>query len=334
MIIAGVIVFSILWCFIRCLCCGAECACCCFRCCASCCGSGRNKGHKHLDSAPPTPYHQQQYQSPPHPVYGAGGSAFSQTATFDASHGKPIHEDSLPAMPSWENAPSKKVEVWEEAESHEMDRLKGNESPALPGFAADPQRPGMAMRNGSGNTVTTAGPPSPRLPDPYGYNASETDLHGHGDSHTGYRGAAPVPAPVPAQMSGYSNSSGTLPGQGGYRNRSPVNNGYGADTNPYGGSANPYGGGTNPYSGGGGGGGVQRNDYGDNYSSSRLPPSRSPAPRSPVYAPYQGGGGGNNQSSGNVGYGGRQSPYGNYGGQSGGGGRDRRPAPQGSWRDI
>lgn len=140
----------------RCICCGKDLVCCCCRCCGSS-SSKKPKDAKHLGSAPPTPYHtgfpNNQYQSHAQPVYQ--NNAFSQTATFEGK----VHEDSLPAMPSWETAASRKIEVEEPPETLEMNRLKHDASP-LSGTISPPARP-IPMRNGSGHSMDNR---SPRLP--------------------------------------------------------------------------------------------------------------------------------------------------------------------------
>lgn len=59
------------------------------------------------------PYAQYQSQAPP--MYAGGGYRGAQTATFDVPSRKnaapgAVHEDTLPAMPSWNNADSRHVE--------------------------------------------------------------------------------------------------------------------------------------------------------------------------------------------------------------------------------
>jgi hypothetical protein len=166
-------------------------------------------------------------------VYAAGGDSFGQTATFEGK----VHEDALPAMPSWETANSKKIEVMEQnPESHEMDRLKGGDSPLMSGAVTPQPRP-VPMRDGSDNSgygVGAAGgmggQRSPRLPpDLYGAGATNSALSmnsAHADSHSGYRGAAP-----------------NL-GQLGYdRNQTYASQGYGGGQPNLGGSGAGYGGG-------------------------------------------------------------------------------------------
>lgn len=73
----GIIVFSIVFCIARCLCCGAELACCCFKCCTCCCPSGGRDKHKRMKSDPnaynangyyPQAYPQQSYPPPSGPL--------------------------------------------------------------------------------------------------------------------------------------------------------------------------------------------------------------------------------------------------------------------------
>jgi hypothetical protein len=298
-------------------------------CCCRCCGRG-DKGHKHLDSVPSTPY-QGQYQSHGAPVY-AGPGAFSQTATFDGS--TKVHADSLPAMPSWDTAASRKVEVIEEAapESHEMDRLRTNASPAprsdttsplarpIPmqgrgspygsrtdlsspayGGATGGAQPGYGddrYGNGAyGNSAYERPPRSPglggpSLPSPYG-PSTPNDRYGAGASANPYGGSA--------AYAGNSHESANAYGSNAYGNSSGGNSGgYGAASSPYGQS--PYGGGS-PSGGPTAYGGS--NAYGGGSNS------------------YGGGGNryGGGGASGN-------SPYGQYGS-----GNNSRPAGNG-WRDI
>jgi hypothetical protein len=151
-------------------------------------------------------YNNQQYRSAPAPVYHQNNNSFAQTATFDGK----VHEDSLPVMPSWETAATRKVEVVEEVkstpgagEAHEMEKLSptGQAMPTtVPGIGAP-----LAAR-----TVGSA-PHSP-------YAADERDpfLQGqqtNGVMHAGgYRGASPAPAVgqigygYANQRPGYQNS--------------------------------------------------------------------------------------------------------------------------------
>ncbi|KAJ9605271.1 hypothetical protein H2200_009928 [Cladophialophora chaetospira] len=95
-VIGSLILLSVLFCVIHC-----------------CKGGGsRDRPSKHKDDytrMPPTPY--QGYQPAPSPMaYGANPSG-PQFATFDDPSSKRlINEDSLPPMPSWENATKRRVE--------------------------------------------------------------------------------------------------------------------------------------------------------------------------------------------------------------------------------
>ena len=109
------IILSLLICLIRCMCCGLDCCCGCL----SCCRSRRPKRSKYADNFPPAPYHG--YQPTPNPAYNPGGAAPSaQFASFDVSkqHGGKVNEDSLPAMPSWDNAKERKVYEEEVGQGH------------------------------------------------------------------------------------------------------------------------------------------------------------------------------------------------------------------------
>ncbi|TDZ27145.1 hypothetical protein C8035_v012021 [Colletotrichum spinosum] len=145
MVVGGLIIFSIMWCIIRCACCGLSCCCqCCYclKCCGNCCGCcdpPKGTPHKHLDEpyaptnqgyksqapmgAPVAPFLQQ----PAHSAYSTAPSAAAtpappQYAEFEVnkSRSNPADADALPAMPSWEGAGSKKVAIEEEVELEQM----------------------------------------------------------------------------------------------------------------------------------------------------------------------------------------------------------------------
>lgn len=118
-VIASLIVLSIVWCCVRCLCCGLSCCCECFSCltcCDSCRGRRKSPRSNYADGPPAfAPY--QGYQPAPNPP------AYEppRFATFDApSKNGNIHEDSLPAMPSWDSATSRRVEDHTAHEDMEM----------------------------------------------------------------------------------------------------------------------------------------------------------------------------------------------------------------------
>ncbi|KAI9673895.1 MAG: hypothetical protein M1817_002101 [Caeruleum heppii] len=126
-IIGSLIVISLLWCCISCLCCGASCCGSCFSCCGNCCGRRRSKGQKPISNPTPIPFGARMggYQPTPQPP----AYMEPQFATFDVS--KKGHksgpsygnEDALPAMPSWETAQQRKVLEESRADEVEMGRL-------------------------------------------------------------------------------------------------------------------------------------------------------------------------------------------------------------------
>ncbi|KAI8635165.1 hypothetical protein F5Y19DRAFT_2313 [Xylariaceae sp. FL1651] len=161
-IIGGLILLSIVWCIVRCCCCGLSCCCeCCYclRCCGQCCGMcdpPRGKRSKYLDEPFVPPNHDQAYrsQAPMQSGFDSMKPSVPQYAEFDSGTKKDA--DALPAMPSWEDASSKKVLIEEEAV--EMEPLK---KPDLS------QNPSLM----SVNNVAHAASPSPISPgnvSPYG----------------------------------------------------------------------------------------------------------------------------------------------------------------------
>ncbi|KAI1147156.1 hypothetical protein F4825DRAFT_465953 [Nemania diffusa] len=163
LIIAGLIVVSIVWCIVRCCCCGLSCCCsCCYclKCCGECCGlcdPPRGKRSKYLDE-PFVPPNHEQYRSPAPMNSGfdskpsmPSAPQFAQFAEFDTGSKKDA--DALPAMPSWEEASSKKVLI--EDDSVEMEPLKKPD----------------AVQNSSHMNLTNVPPTkstSPRAVSPYG----------------------------------------------------------------------------------------------------------------------------------------------------------------------
>jgi hypothetical protein len=190
-IIGGLILFSVITCIARCICCGAECACCCFRCCTSCCGGGGGgrKSHKRINSEPARPYPQsygppppanpyaqahaaappapvfapqpvnQQYRSNPMPTFTpAAQPERPQFATFDSSKAV-VNEDSLPAMPTWKDGRDVHVEVEEQPVPQkkgdvEMDRLDHNGS-VTSGSMAAAAVPGTRRSPGPGRSTVS-----------------------------------------------------------------------------------------------------------------------------------------------------------------------------------
>ena len=188
MAVAGLIIFSVVWCIIRCACCAKSCCCQCFsclKCCGNCCGCcdpPRGNGKQYLEEPYIPPNQGYKSQEPMHNGFGAsashhgqshgvthGGGGFSaaktadfpQYAEFDVGKRKSYgNEDALPAMPSWEGAESKKIEV--EEEEVELKQLKKPEA------QSQPQSPtmmnGAAVMNGGPQRTT----PSPGPRSPYG----------------------------------------------------------------------------------------------------------------------------------------------------------------------
>lgn len=118
-IIGCLIVFSVLWCIFSCLCCGVSLCTACTKCltCGGCCGcckggggGSRRRKDPEYHPMPPTPTPYTGYQPPSAPMmYNHTGPQF---ATFETGTKRSAndHEDSLPAMPSWENATTRRVE--------------------------------------------------------------------------------------------------------------------------------------------------------------------------------------------------------------------------------
>jgi hypothetical protein len=170
-IVGGLIIGSILWCIIRRICCGLSCCCSCFscfKCCGNCMGCcdppRRKKGYMEDDSYRQTNSHDgYNYGYKPQPamvpvvvVPQGGGSQsnssqpqYAQFAEFDVKRsggGGGGGEDSLPAMPSWDDANSKKIMVEEEVE---MEPLKKPEpSPPLPTPTPTLQNQNLALAAG------------------------------------------------------------------------------------------------------------------------------------------------------------------------------------------
>ncbi|KAL7629288.1 hypothetical protein AAE478_000808 [Parahypoxylon ruwenzoriense] len=131
-IIGGLIIISIVWCIVRCACCGLSCCCqCCYclKCCGECCGCcdpPRGKRHKYLDDPfiPPNHEANQGYRSQAPMTPSVPATTVPQYAEFDVSGKKDA--DALPEMPTWEGGKSRKVLV--EDESVEMEPLKKPEN--------------------------------------------------------------------------------------------------------------------------------------------------------------------------------------------------------------
>lgn len=158
-IVGGVIVIGIVWCLISCLCCGVQCCKGCADCCTCCCSSGGGGGgHRSKYADDPSPYH-----PPPPPSYGyqapPGPPAYrgAQYARFDAPSSNKVDGDSLPAMPTWEGATTRRVEdTSPRSEDVEMNRL--SPTGQQPGMAAGAGR----QARGGYTEIPTSKPASPQ----------------------------------------------------------------------------------------------------------------------------------------------------------------------------
>ncbi|KAL6249164.1 hypothetical protein RBB50_004227 [Rhinocladiella similis] len=154
-VVGSLILLSLIWCFARCLCCGAELCACCVRCCP--CGSSgrrrdRTKFQDDYSRMPPTPYGGYQPAPAPAPMAYGANPMTPQFATFEEPS-KKINEDSLPPMPSWDTAVKRRVEDTSEP-------LNPNYQSDLEMGRLEPPQPRM---RGGYNTVPS-GPTSPIPP--------------------------------------------------------------------------------------------------------------------------------------------------------------------------
>ncbi|KAH8586474.1 hypothetical protein B0O99DRAFT_63578 [Bisporella sp. PMI_857] len=244
-IVGGLIVLSVVWCIVRCACCGYSCCCSCFSflkccdCCGGLCDGKKNKPHKHLDD--PFSSHAARnlgYQAPAPMVSGGlgGGPATPQFAQFEvgkngfAVESKPVvNEDALPPMPSWDGATKKHVLSEDEknaVELGDLDPATGQKMPLMTGAAG----PGIS------------GPPSPMnetAPGPYAAQP------GQAVDGNGYLGVAGDAYPQNQNQEGRGYRGPGMAGQGydgqgrGYGPPSPQDP-YANNRDPYGGNQDPY----------------------------------------------------------------------------------------------
>jgi hypothetical protein len=253
-VVVSLIVFSVLWCIIRCACCGMSCCCTCFSflkccdCCGGCCDGKKDRPHKHLDdpySHPP----QQGYQAPS-PMMGGGlGGKYEppQYAQFEVGKNglavdpkaSALSEDALPPMPSWDSAAKKHVLTEEEkngVELGELDPVTGQKVPLMTGAAATgvslPPSPvnelgaspyGARPGQGVGGNGYTGVPG-----DPYSRNQNAFNQNGRG-----YGGSPPPGTSGPGR--GYGPSSPQDIGGPGGRGYGPP-----SPQDPYGNSNNGF----------------------------------------------------------------------------------------------
>ncbi|QSZ35669.1 hypothetical protein DSL72_006791 [Monilinia vaccinii-corymbosi] len=209
--IAGLFVLSVLWCVIRCACCGMSCCCTCFSflkccdCCGGLCEGKRDRSHKHLDGDPP-PNPNQGYQAPapmmggvlptrPEPPRYAQFEVGKNGLAVDPP--KAVSEDALPPMPTWDNAT--KIHVFDEEkggergmELKELDPATGQKMPLMVGGAANNHPNSSAVgpgeipygRQGRGMGNGLMNPQKP-------YNRSQNNSAGNG------RGFGPGGSPNP-----------------------------------------------------------------------------------------------------------------------------------------
>ncbi|PYI11418.1 hypothetical protein BO78DRAFT_133845 [Aspergillus sclerotiicarbonarius CBS 121057] len=199
-IIAALILFSVIACVINCLCCGVQCCKCCCGCCSSCCPAPRRRRDKakHLDEQydqpPPMPAmptvppinnaYQSPYQPQAPPVYR--GAEVARFDTPSSPSGGKFDEDALPAMPTWDNAVTKRVE---DGEAHgEAMEMKPLNNPVQ-----EPRRMPSAARSLGGGYM---GPTPLRTGTPANYHAEPRGYDGY-DGQDAYGYHAPGPRSPP-----------------------------------------------------------------------------------------------------------------------------------------
>ncbi|RKF77626.1 putative fibroin-3 related protein [Golovinomyces cichoracearum] len=138
-VIGLLIVLSILTCITRCLCCGYSCCCSCFsflNCCGckGCCDGKRYKSSGH-EGQKPVDLRNQGYVAPGAMMSGGMNSSQFSRLTTNTTANKPLNEDALPAMPSWDTATSVHVldedEVVNSTESADKSSLVGQKVPLV-----------------------------------------------------------------------------------------------------------------------------------------------------------------------------------------------------------
>ncbi|KYK54344.1 hypothetical protein DCS_06301 [Drechmeria coniospora] len=162
MAVGGLIIFAVVWCIIRCCCCGRPCCCSCFqclKCCGNCCGCcdppGGAKRRKYLDEPYIPPHHGYEEQAPMKaPTARNPAAEPPQYAEFEVP--KKGGEDSLPHMPSWETAGSKKVLLEEDMEMNQLNKSQAP-SPAQSALPSPSPAPTASAAN-SPYALPRAGP--------------------------------------------------------------------------------------------------------------------------------------------------------------------------------
>jgi hypothetical protein len=228
-----------------------ECCCSVCSCFNACCPSPRNRRDrpsKYADG--PGGFNNTGYQSQAPLSYATP----AQYAQFDSGRkGKSgpggIHEDALPAMPSWDNAASHRVpDESHHEESHEMNQMTPHEEQNAPMLAHQAPSPGIhGDQFGAGASpyqdhagsnpdsfVTGAAAPSPyshnasqnggQYNDPYSRQDQQNPLSRYGQTAT----AAPLARPSPlAHQQSYASSQSAY---GSIRGQNSYGPGYGQDT--------------------------------------------------------------------------------------------------------
>ena len=196
--------------------------------CCSCCGDrrSRNKGYDQPAATPRLqPY--PQYQSAP-PMYAAPMQQPAQAhyAQYDAPSGQKGYrqggEDALPAMPGWDNAATRRVEV--EDDDLEMEKLNQHSAQAQPMLHHSQQPTQTSYGNGSPygapqhqSSSTSYGSYGQQASNPYeSYGQQERTSYnqGHGDHH--YAPSVP-PSYRTAPPSVAGTGIGRKPVQGSWR---------------------------------------------------------------------------------------------------------------------
>ncbi|EGD98444.1 hypothetical protein TESG_05822 [Trichophyton tonsurans CBS 112818] len=153
-IVGGLILLSVVWCLVGCICCGYTCCKGCCECCSCCCPSSSSSR-----KPPPAPAYDSRskfaddysgYQRPAPPVYHTqAASSAPSYAQFDTLGSRPaptvptmtarINEDALPNMPTWQEATTRRVEDTshhnEEMEMSHLNPVTGHSVVDDPGAA-------------------------------------------------------------------------------------------------------------------------------------------------------------------------------------------------------
>ncbi|PGG95131.1 hypothetical protein AJ80_10021 [Polytolypa hystricis UAMH7299] len=155
-IVGSLILIGILWCVIGCLCCG---------------GGGRRDRSKYTEQ--PTSYDPNQNYgyapSPAPPVYQPPSYAQFDVGRNGPGGAKPNNPDSLPAMPSWDNATTRRIEdTSPAAQDLEMNRLDPSTGQTMGTVSPRPTR--------GGYYEVPSQPTSPQYA-PEGYRGTEPTTH-------------------------------------------------------------------------------------------------------------------------------------------------------------